>query len=329
MTNAPRLPLTLTRLTFRAEEPFRLRAHAGFAWRGVFGWALKRTVCAMRMRPCDGCMLAASCLYPYVFETRPPESARKMTRYESVPHPFALYTGPVSERSLNAGDAVSVELNVFGHASRHLAYFLHAFEVAGHRGITSRRARLSLLRAESLPFDAAQQPETIYQPDGMFRAPPATEALIPACPGPVVLEVSTPLRLKENGNLVAPTTFAARHLLSSLVRRISMLMYFHTGHPLSADFRALKAAASCAQIGSRDLRWLDLTRKSSRQGTMMQMGGIVGRMEIHLGGAEALWPYLWIGQFTQAGKGTTMGLGHYRITTPAEPVAANPGRVVL
>jgi hypothetical protein len=321
MTAAPRLPLILTRLTFRAEEPLRLHAHAGFAWRGVFGWALKRTVCAMRMRPCDGCMLAGSCLYPYVFETSPPESARKMTLYESVPHPFALYTGPVAERSLNAGDPVSVDLTVFGNASRHLAYFLHAFEVAGHRGISARRARLSLLRAESLPLDAAQQPETIYQPDGMFCAPPATEALVPACPGLVVLEISTPLRLKENGNLVAPTTFAARHLLSSLVRRISMLMYFHTDDALSADFRDLKTAAKCATIVHRDLRWLDLTRKSSRQGTMMQMGGIVGRVEIHLGEAEALWPYLWLGQFTQAGKGTTMGLGRYQIITPAGPMA--------
>lgn len=281
----------------------------------------------MRMRACDGCMLAASCLYPYVFETPPPESARKMTLYESVPHPFALYTGPVSERWLNEGDPVSVDLTVFGNASRHLAYSLRALEVAGHRGISARRARLSLLRIESLPFDATGQPETIYQPDGVFCAPLATEASVPAAPDQVILQISTPLRLKENGNLVAPTTFAARHLLSSLVRRISLLMYFHTDDALSADFRDLKTAAKCAAIVHRDLRWLDLTRKSSRQGTMMQMGGIVGRVEIHLGEAEPLWPYLRIGQFTQAGKGTTMGLGHYRIITAAESMAA-PGKVM-
>lgn len=328
MTAVPRLPLILTRLTFQAEEPLRLRAHAGFAWRGVFGWALKRTVCAMRMRPCDGCMLAASCLYPYVFETPPPERARQMTLYESVPHPFALNTGPVSERSFNAGAPVSVDLTVFGNASRHLAYFLRAFEIAGHRGLNARRARLSMLRAESLPFDAASPPETIYEPDGSFCLPPATEVPVPACPGRAVLEISTPLRLKENGSLVAPTTFAARHLLSSLVRRISMLMYFHTGEQLSADFRALKVASQGVEIIDRDLRWLDLTRKSSRQGTLMQMGGIVGSLEIDLGEAKALWPYLWIGQFTQAGKGTTMGLGHYRIITPTEPAAA-PGKAAL
>jgi hypothetical protein len=323
MPSVPDLPLILTRLTFRAEEPFRLRAYAGFAWRGAFGWALKRTICAMRMRPCDGCMLAASCLYPYVFETRPPESARKMTLYKTVPHPFALYTGSVSERWLNEGDPVSVDLTVFGNASRHLAYFVRAFEVAGHQGISARRARLSLLRVESLPLDAAGQPETIYQPDGVFCAPLATEASVPAFPGPVRLELSAPLRLKENGDLVTPTTFAARHLLSNLVRRISMLMYFHTGEALSADFPALKAAANRVKIVSCDLHWLDLTRKSSRQGTTMQMGGVIGTVGIDLGEAEALWPYLWIGQFTQAGKGTTMGLGRYRVITPSEPVATS------
>lgn len=321
MTAVPRLPLILTRLTFRAEEPVRLRAHAGFAWRGVFGWALKRTVCAMGLRPCEGCMLAASCLYPYVFETPPPESARRMTRYEAVPHPFALFTGPVCERSLAAGEPVTVDLTVFGNASRHLAFFIRAFELAGQRGLSTRRARLALVRVEALPVDAGGEPQAIYEPEGAFRAPVAREAAVPPCPGSVLLQLSTPLRLKENGTLVTPATFAARHLLSSLVRRISMLMYFHTGDALAADFRALKVAARGAEVVARDLRWLDLTRRSSRQATLMQMGGLVGSATLDLGNAEALWPYLWLGQFTQAGKGTTMGLGHYRLLTPAAPAA--------
>jgi hypothetical protein len=273
-------------------------------------------------------MLTSGCLYPYVFETRPPDSSRRMTRYQRVPNPFALYAGPTAMRSLNEGDEISVDLTVIGNASRQLPYFLRAFEIAGERGLTSRRVPFRLVRVEQVPLDASAAAETIYTPGGEFSLPEPIECRAPVSPGGIILEITTPLRLKEQGDLISPTNFAARHLLSSLIRRVSMLMYFHSDEPLAADFPALKVLASNVKTSDHDLRWLDLTRKSSRQGAMMQMGGIVGRVEIHLGEAEPLWPYLWIGQFTQAGKGTTMGLGHYRIITAAEPMAA-PGTAVL
>jgi CRISPR/Cas system endoribonuclease Cas6 (RAMP superfamily) len=43
------------------------------------------------------------------------------------------------------------------------------------------------------------------------------------------------------------------------------------------------------------------------------MGGLLGRFSLAGEGLEPFWPYLWLGQWTHAGKGTSMGLGQYRI----------------
>jgi len=43
------------------------------------------------------------------------------------------------------------------------------------------------------------------------------------------------------------------------------------------------------------------------------MGGLIGEVELDGAGLESFWPYLWLGQWTHAGKGAVMGLGGYRI----------------
>lgn len=41
----------------------------------------------------------------------------------------------------------------------------------------------------------------------------------------------------------------------------------------------------------------------------------MGTIELAGDGLEPFWPYLWLGQWTHAGKGVVMGLGGYRIET--------------
>jgi len=44
------------------------------------------------------------------------------------------------------------------------------------------------------------------------------------------------------------------------------------------------------------------------------MGGLIGEIELDGADLEPFWPYLWLGQWTHAGKGAVMGLGRYRFT---------------
>ena len=41
------------------------------------------------------------------------------------------------------------------------------------------------------------------------------------------------------------------------------------------------------------------------------MGGLVGSFELAGPDIEPFWPLLWLGQWTHAGKGSSMGLGRY------------------
>ena len=109
----PILPLAVYRLDFTAQDSIRLPAYAGSAWRGVFGRALKRLVCVTREPACPPCLLYRSCVYPYLFETPPPERAEKLRKYPAAPHPFVIEPWPAC-REVAPRAAFGVDLVLIG-----------------------------------------------------------------------------------------------------------------------------------------------------------------------------------------------------------------------
>ncbi|HWP00002.1 MAG TPA: CRISPR system precrRNA processing endoribonuclease RAMP protein Cas6 [Methylococcus sp.] len=312
----PRLPLGEYRLVFRYDPPLRLPAHAGFAWRGAFGAALKSTVCVVAGAECTACMLRHSCAYSLIFETPAPPEAPKMRRYQRIPHPFALRVQPAGA-STEGNHALGVIL--FGYANRQLPYVLHALRRAGERGITSMRRPFFLQRVEQRDVQGAWQ--VIYDPDaGQLRAHPPITPPLPPMPERLTVRWQTPFRGKAEDDLVTPERFRFHHFFGPLLRRISMLTAFHADNPLETDFAGLMRRAREVEVTESSLHWRELTRYSSRQKTLMRMGGLLGAFDVSMAGLEALWPYLWLGQWTLAGKGTSMGLGAYRIEVPSLPV---------
>ena len=153
----------------------------------------------------------------------------------------------------------------------------------------------------------------IHRPDGPLASLPPETPQPPPVPGRLTLVVETPLRLAVDNDHITPETFRFAHLFGSLLRRISLLIAFHTDRPLDADFASLARAAEGMPLAAGRLRWRDWTRYSSRQRTTVPMGGLVGEIELDGTGLEPFWPWLWLGQWTHAGKGAVMGLGGYRI----------------
>lgn len=103
-----------------------------------------------------------------------------------------------------------------------------------------------------------------------------------------------------------------------------MLSYFHTDTPHETDFAGLTKQAAASHCTDIRLQWHDWTRYSSRQQTEMNMGGLIGRFSLNLQDNEAFWPYLWLGQWTHAGKATSMGLGAYTIMPASLPGEEKP-----
>jgi hypothetical protein len=308
-----RLPIARYRLHYQAVDAVRLPEYAGSTWRGVLGHALKRTVCVTHEPVCAGCLVYTSCAYAYVFQTPPPPDSAKMRLYPAAPHPFVLEPGEGGPRDLACGDELAVGLTLFGHANRYLPYVIHAMRRAGEEGIGKGKGRLDLLAVRQLSPGLAEEWPLIHEAGGPLAARAPTVPEVPAAPATVTLELHTPLRLQRDGHNVGPDELRFADLFGNLLRRLSMLTYFHTDTPLETDFAGLTAEARAVQWTERSLTWRDWTRYSSRQQTTMQMGGVVGRLAVDLRGHERLWPFLWLGQWTHAGKGTSMGLGRCRL----------------
>ncbi|MDS4029351.1 MAG: CRISPR system precrRNA processing endoribonuclease RAMP protein Cas6 [Candidatus Contendobacter sp.] len=304
-----RLPLALYRLHFIAQEAARLPAHAGSAWRGVFGRALKHLVCVTREPACPTCLLYRSCVYPYLFETPPDPAAGKLRKYPTAPHPYLLRPGLGGAHA--AGAMVHVDVVLFGHGNRHLPYVLHAFDQAGRRGIGRSDGRLELSQVAQQTTDGDWH--SIHRPGEALRPQPPTIPEPPPCPTRLTLVLETPLRIRQAEKLVGPEAFQFSALFANLLRRISLLTTFHTDTPLEADFAALSRAGGLVRHRAARLRWHEWVRYSSRQDALLQMGGLVGTVDLDGAGLEPFWPYLWLGQWTHAGKGAVMGLGQYRL----------------
>ncbi len=308
------LPLASYRLRIRARDDLLMPEYAGSAWRGVFGHALKASVCVTRQHDCAACALYRSCVYSYIFETPRPETSDRMRLYPYVPHPFVLAPAWPGPRTIAAGDPGRLEFRLFGRAVDHLPYVLHAFVQAGLRGIGQRRGRYDVVDLEWQPVSESGPWRSVYRDGRLTTTIGADMVAIPPVPdGDLLIRFETPLRLQVDGRPCAPESLRFEHLLRSLMRRVGMLAYFHADDEVVADFRTLAARASEVEWLERRLEWADWRRYSSRQRRSMKLGGLLGECRLDGTGLEPFWPLLWVGQWTHVGKATSMGLGRYRL----------------
>jgi CRISPR-associated endoribonuclease Cas6 len=312
----PAIPIKTYRFYFTTDSAVRLPSFPGSAWRGAFGHALKKTVCVVRGTPCNQCLLKSACAYSYVFETPPPADSEKMRKYTAAPHPFVLQFPRTASAS---GSAYALDVILLGHGQRYLPYIVHALKMAGNDGIGGHQQIFSLQTIDDISPDG--QAETIYRHGELKSLQPAGLPAIPAMPDQIEIAFHTPLRIKQDSKNLAARQFNFGAFFGNLLRRISMISYFHTDTPLETDFAALTAKARTVQFASQQLSWYDWTRYSSRQQTEMNMGGLVGSVHLEMQGLDDFWPYLWLGQWTHAGKGTSMGMGAYTIKPTSLPNA--------
>ena len=156
--SGPELTLTRYRMRFRRCSsqggspgvPFP-NGYLGSAWRGAFGHALREAVCVTRLPRCDPCVLLRSCPYPFLFESRTPPGAKKLTLYPHTPGPYVLEPWDPRFDTGREEGGLDLGLILFGSANDHLPYAVHALDRAARRGLTTRRVSFELrcVQAES------------------------------------------------------------------------------------------------------------------------------------------------------------------------------------
>ena len=100
--------------TCRFETDAELPAYKGSTFRGVFGHALKRVVCALKRQECPDCILRERCLYTRVFETALSQGGQDAVRNSAIPHPFVIEPPPETKTHYVKSDMFECGLILFG-----------------------------------------------------------------------------------------------------------------------------------------------------------------------------------------------------------------------
>lgn len=301
--------------TIEAEDQLILPYYKGSTFRGAFGSAFRRVVCALRRQDCTSCMLKTSCIYAYVFETSPTSDATIMgtNKYTSIPHPFVIEPPLETNRIYEPGEEISFALVLIGKAVDYLPYFVFTFEEMGKIGIGKKRGKYHLISV------TAEHGESVYAfKDRTIHAIPPKKIEIPqdfifsdnnheSC----AIAFKSPTRIFFGRHLTANLDFHI--LVRSLLRRLNLLNYFHGNRQeMTWNHKRIVTAAESIKTQRNHTRWWDWERYSARQGERMKMGGIVGEV-LYEGNIKPFLPVLYAGEIFHVGKGTSFGLGKYNI----------------
>ena len=294
-------------LVCEAISPINLPIFAGSAFRGIFGRALKDLACVARNTPCSECPLKERCAYPGVFEIQADPSLPIYQKVSDPPRPFVLE--PPTDSKIAPGQTFEVRLYLFGNAIAHYPWVIQAFARAGSRGVGFGRGKYKVKRALEFPSQRVLvEDDRILGKPKIFKADQLSQN---RAQNMLTLHFETPVRIKFKGQLANKLEFST--IVRQLLRRIAQIGAFHCGVMLETDFRQWIHLAESINCTDEQLRWFDWVRYSSRQKNKMRLGGLVGQVSYE-GNIGPFYPLLALGQLTHVGKGTTFGLGKYRLT---------------
>jgi len=331
------------------ENDALMPSYKGSTFRGVFGRALKRVVCALKRQECEQCLLKERCVYALVFETPLAVKEQTSARISSPPHPFVIEPPQSEETRFQKGTMLDCHLILFGEMNHRLPYFVYAFDQMGKIGIGRRiggeRGQFALREVRSdgvLLYSHEDQKlkqggsfEDLSFPDPASH-PRAGKTIvrrgekIPLRPGlsgksssektRIRVTMETPLRLKFENRLKAELPFHV--LVRAMLRRVSSLFEVYGNGEPALDYKGLTERANCVQMVENDLSWFDWRRYSFRQDSEMLMGGMLGSA-VYEGDLTEFLPLLDISSKVHIGKQTSFGMGKIRAEA-AGPFSSSP-----
>ena len=192
----------------------------GSMLRGSMGHALKSTVCAVRVKICEPCLLRTNCVYARIFEVKP--NLDQSTNQVNLPHPYVLDGSSINRQFYKAGEEFKFSLLLFGKMIEFLPYFIYTFELMGRKGLgrwtEEGRSEFSVT---SVHFNENK----IYEPSNPKLPSSLPYDLIELknkkgdkSLRKLRVHFDTPLRMKDKGRFVRELDFHL--LLRAILRRL-------------------------------------------------------------------------------------------------------------
>ena len=287
----------------------------GSTFRGTFGHALKKVICAQKFQECNSCLLWNQCLYPLIFETpnvgKPPDSAR----FAAVPHPFVIQPPMTNRTRFSEGDDFNFNLLLFGEINKNLPYFIYTFDQMGKIGVGKKVEgyrgffKLKEIHHENRPIYSSKDnklnmhdlPETL-KIENIKSETDKTR---------IRVFFDTPLRFKNENHLSEELPF--HRLIRLILRRISSLMITYGNGEPDMDYKGIVRRAQNIRTLESTLKWYDWRRYSNRQEQDMNFGGLIGSV-MYEGDMNEFLPLIQFSEKVHIGKQTTFGLGKMRVS---------------
>ncbi len=300
-------------LNLEAQATISLPSFKGSAFRGGFGYAFKKVVCAIKNVSCQECLLKTKCLYVKIFISPTPENAVVLKRNSNIPHPFIITATEEQKNIYKEKEIMNAGLTLIGQCRDYLPYFIYTFDQLGERGIGRGMGRFRLLSAaanlngnnveiyknkilkdDSLSYSAVDLLENYKNPTDK-----------------ITLEFKTPMKIKYDNHYVDRLEF--HYLIRNLLRRLSSLSRFYCNAPLNIDFPAIIKEAEKVKIIKCSTQWVDLfVRETKSQDSKMTLGGVTGKV-VYEGDIDTFLPVILLGEQLRAGKNISFGCGRYEV----------------
>jgi len=308
------MTIPLHRLTFhcRWTSEAKLPDYLGSTLRGAFGWALKKSSCALKNQACADCILRHRCAYAWIFETeRYTDTA--VRQVNARPHPYVLQPGNNTSAQQLADNGWSFDLLLFGRGIDFLPHIVHSVQKMGEEGIgAATRHDMGRFIVEKL--EESDTPIFDSESGRLHHAPSVSELSLGVPPSEPVrilrCTLETPLRLKKDNTLQKALPFHV--LIRAALRRIAALeTAYGQGEP-ALDYSGLVLRAEQVETTESMIRWQDLLRFSNRQQQKVSLSGLIGTAE-YRGELNGFVPLLEYASRVNLGKQTVFGLGKMRM----------------
>lgn len=306
------MELPLTSLTVKAviTRDIAWNSFPGSVIHGVLGYNLKELTCVASHRNCGRCFLVADCPYGMIYESPLPTGTQRMRLYPQSPHPLRLTIDPWNGSNTQEGECFTIGLTLFGRATTCGLLMLLSLEKAFQDGLGRKyKGDRGHARIIEVRDDLSGVSHDWGEPKNNFGQAANLRVLKDLIPGKfssaVKISFQSPTKIITNEKVNFQPT--VRDIVSSIMRRLGNLVYFHGGREMKLNYEAIIAKAENVSA-EYALKRVRAVRYSGRQEKKIDISGIAGEITI-TNCPDELAAVLYAGHYIGIGKGTTMGLG--------------------
>uniref|UniRef100_A0A7C3E7A5 CRISPR system precrRNA processing endoribonuclease RAMP protein Cas6 n=1 Tax=Gracilinema caldarium TaxID=215591 RepID=A0A7C3E7A5_9SPIR len=290
------------------EKPTLIDTYPTFALRSVLGYQLRRMHCISHTSQCVDCVFRQTCANALLFETIIEKDTPILPGRDRASHPFRLFCH--AEPGTVQQD-LTVMVQLYGKGCDYVPHMIFAIREAGKNGLFRSRTpfTLSVYNTQHQPVLEDDTVRIKDIPTETYTFPDSFESISKT----LHITCLSPLRFKVEGRYRSDFS-ASDFVMASLRRHVTLFTLYGTDFANNnAEGPPDMESLSDLQITSSQRKWKDYMRYSSRQKTLMKMGGVIGDFIVSGTAPAWAWDSITLAGSLGSGKNTSFGFGNIRV----------------